>query len=50
LIGGNLSVFVTLIDGVFPANFDWSQVILFIEDVGEAPYRIGMLSQGYEML
>jgi len=42
LIGGNLSVFVSLLGSpYFPAsNSSWENVILFLEDVGEQPYRI----------
>jgi muramoyltetrapeptide carboxypeptidase len=41
LLGGNLSVFVSLLGSEYiPADTTWENVILFLEDVGEAPYRI----------
>jgi len=41
LIGGNLSVFITLVDSPFiPSNIAWKDYILFLEDTEEAPYRI----------
>ncbi len=44
LFGGNLSIICSLIDtGFLP---DWTNKILFLEDVGEEPYRIDrMLTQ-----
>jgi muramoyltetrapeptide carboxypeptidase len=39
LVGGNLSVFVTLIGSPYLPR-DGSGYILFLEEVGEAPYRI----------
>jgi len=41
LIGGNLSVFVSLLGSEYiPSDTKWEEVILFMEDVGEEPYRI----------
>jgi len=44
LIGGNLSVFVSLIgSGYLPTS--WDNTILFLEDVGEQPYTIDRMFQ-----
>jgi len=41
LVGGNLSVFNTLVGTQYlPESIDWSDVILFLEDVDEEPYAI----------
>jgi len=41
LIGGNLSVFVSLLGSEYiPSDTEWEEVILLMEDVGEEPYRI----------
>jgi muramoyltetrapeptide carboxypeptidase len=41
LVGGNLSVFNTLVGTEYlPDSIDWSDVILFLEDVDEEPYTI----------
>jgi muramoyltetrapeptide carboxypeptidase len=39
LIGGNLSVLAGIIGSEYVPT-DWSEYVLFLEDVGEAPYRI----------
>eukprot|EP00013_Stygamoeba_regulata_P020107 CAMPEP_0177647918 /NCGR_PEP_ID=MMETSP0447-20121125/10553_1 /TAXON_ID=0 /ORGANISM="Stygamoeba regulata, Strain BSH-02190019" /LENGTH=340 /DNA_ID=CAMNT_0019150529 /DNA_START=97 /DNA_END=1119 /DNA_ORIENTATION=- len=39
LIGGNLSVLAGIVGSSFVPE-DWSEYVLFLEDVGEAPYRI----------
>lgn len=44
LVGGNLATLVSLLGT--PYEPDWRQCIVFLEDVGEAPYRIDrMLTQ-----
>lgn len=41
LIGGNMSVFNTLVGTEYlPDNIDWSDVILFLEEVDEPPYTV----------
>jgi len=46
LIGGNLSVFVAMIGSEYLLKQNLQNAILFLEDVGEAPYRIDrMLTQ-----
>ncbi len=46
LIGGNLSVFVSLIGTkYFPSNFTGRDYILFLEDVGEVPYKVDRMLQ-----
>ena len=44
LIGGNLAILNSLLDT--PYDVDWADKIVFIEEIGEAPYRIDrMLTQ-----
>mmetsp|Transcript_5479 Transcript_5479/g.7691 ORF Transcript_5479/g.7691 Transcript_5479/m.7691 type:complete len:367 (+) Transcript_5479:66-1166(+) len=41
LVGGNLSVFNTLVGTEYlPDRIDWSDVILFLEEVDEPPYTV----------
>lgn len=41
LVGGNLSVFNTLVGTEYlPSSIDWSEVILFLEEVDEQPYTV----------
>ena len=41
LLGGNLTTLVHMI--ATPYEIPWSQVILFLEDIGESPYRLDRL-------
>jgi muramoyltetrapeptide carboxypeptidase len=40
LIGGNLSLFVTIVGTEYMPDAYWQGAILFLEDTGEAPYQI----------
>jgi muramoyltetrapeptide carboxypeptidase len=49
LIGGNLSVFVTIVGTEYMKASDWAGAILFLEETGEAPYSVDRLFAALEL-
>jgi len=51
LIGGNLSVFVSIMDSIYFPNIQYfmNGTILFLEDVGEAPYSVDRMLRQLEL-